>query len=119
MLGFTDWPCFAPAFDCPAAGTKDRNRVIIEHSLSKAQAADMKKAARKKKQGFSQARYLERSKERKKEWKSSLFQARELGVVAKRKRGGNHAHLLEASALGAPGSNGETGKSVTNDGADL
>ena len=62
MLGFTDWPCFAPAFDCPAAGTKDRNRVIIEHSLSKAQAADMKKAARKKKQGFSQARYAEKKK---------------------------------------------------------
>ena len=65
MLGFTDWPCFAPAFDCPAAGTKDRNRVIIEHSLSKAQAADMKKAARKKKQGFSQARYLDRLKKMK------------------------------------------------------
>jgi len=47
--GWKDWAL--------CLGTKDRNRIIAKHRLTPGQAADLKKSARKKKQGLSQTRY--------------------------------------------------------------
>ena len=53
--------CLAASFP---ADTKQRNELIVKYNLSTEQSSSLKKAARKKKQGRSQSRYMARKKER-------------------------------------------------------